>query len=112
MNPITDDYMQDMLRTTKPYTAVILHPTPKRDEPGADAVVWEHGRRNFELRRDGLMRIVCPVVGEEAGTAGICIFAADVQATRSIMEGDPAVKAGIFTYEVLSVRSFPGDVLI
>jgi hypothetical protein len=29
----------------------------------------------------------------------------------AIMDGDPGVQAGIFTYEVHPVRSFPGDAL-
>ena len=62
VSDITDDYMREMLQTTKPYTLVILHRTSKRNEPNADKIVWEHGRRNFELRRDGLLCVVGPVV--------------------------------------------------
>ena len=109
MSGITDEYMRRMLSTTKPYTIVLLRSTPKRDEPGADAVVWEHGRRNFELRRDGILRIVCPI--GKSGLAGLGIFSTDLERTRAIMEGDPAVKAGIMTYELYSAVSFPNDSL-
>jgi hypothetical protein len=108
---ITDDYMREMLKTTKRYTVVILHGTSKRNELGADGIVWEHGRRNFELRRDGLMCIVCPVVKDESDVAGICIFSTDMERTKKFMNGDPAVKAGIFTYEAHLIEGFPGDAL-
>lgn len=111
MSRITDDYMREMLRTTKPYTVVILHRTRKRDEPGADEIVWEHGRRNFGLRRDGILCIVCPVTGDESDVTGFCIFSTDAEKTKKIMDVDPAVEAGIFVYEIHLVSGFPGDAL-
>lgn len=110
MDPITDDYMREMLATTKPYTMVLLRKTPKRQQPGAAEVIWEHGRRNFELRRDGILRIVCPISGK-TDLAGMCIFSTEVERTKRIMDGDPAVKAGVLTYEVYSAVSFPHDSL-
>jgi len=110
MSHITDDYMREMLRTAKPYTVVILHKTTKRNEPGADKILWEHGRRNFKLRRDGALCIVCPV-NDESDIAGLGIFCANVLETKSIMDEDPGVKAGIFVYDTHSALSFPGDAL-
>ena len=111
MSDITNDYMTRMLQTTKRYTLVILHRTSKRKESGADKIVWEHGRRNFELRRDGLLSIVGPVVQDETDVTGVCIFTADLERTKKMMDEDPAVKAGIFTYEAHLIESFPGDAL-
>jgi len=111
VSDITDNYMRRMLQTTRRYTLVILHRTSKRGKPGADNVVWEHGRRNFELRRDGLLSIVGPVVQDETDVTGVCIFSANLKRTKRIMNGDPAVKAGIFTYEAHLIDSFPGDAL-
>jgi len=111
MNRITDEYMRRMLQTTKRYTVTILHRTPLRDGSGADEIVWEHGRRNFKLRRDGLLCIVCPVDKDESDVTGICIFSTALEETRKIMDEDPAVKAGIFTYEIHSIEGFPGDAL-
>jgi hypothetical protein len=42
---------------------------------------------------------------------GIGIFNADVKETQQIMDGDPAVRAGIFVYDVHRCSSFPGDTL-
>jgi hypothetical protein len=108
---ITDAYMREMLRSTKDYTVVILHRTAKRDEPGANEIVWEHGRRNFELKRDGQLCIVCPAFRDESDNAGLCIFSTGIEETRRIMEGDPAVSKGILTYEIHRVTGFPGDSL-
>ncbi|HUN66332.1 MAG TPA: hypothetical protein VMW43_09540 [Bacteroidota bacterium] len=110
MVPITDDFMRQMLATTRNYTIVLLKSTPKRKEPGADNIVWEHGRRNFVLRAEGLLAIVCPIT-DTSGISGLGIFNADPAKTEEIMEGDPAVRAGIFTYEIHPCRSFPGDAL-
>jgi len=110
MAAITDEYMQQMLLTARSYSVVILKPTPKRREPGADKIVWEHGRCNFALRADGLLSIVCPIA-DGGDVSGISIFNASVEETVKLMDEDPAVKAGIFVYEVRACRSFPGDSL-
>jgi hypothetical protein len=99
-----------MIEKTKPYTVVILRRTTKIGEPGTDRIVWEHGRRNFELRRDGILRVVCPV-RDESGVSGVGIFSTDLEETRRIMDEDPGVRAGIFVYETHLTRSFPGDTL-
>ena len=111
MSSITDDYMRRMLQTTRRYTIVVLHRTSKRSEPGSDKIVWEHGRRNFELRRDGLLNVVAPVVKDESDVSGICIFSTGLGRTKEIMDSDPAVKAGIFIYETHVIEGFPGDAL-
>ncbi len=107
---ITDDYMREMLTRSREYTLVTLKYTPRRREPGADAIVWEHGRRNFALRAEGKLAIVCPVVGGSE-LAGIGIFTGSVEEVRAIMDGDPGVQAGIFTYQAQRCRGFPGDAL-
>jgi len=105
---ITDEYMLQMRATTKPYTVMILKATPKLREPGADKIIWEHGRRNHALRSDGVLSIVCPIA-DGGEVCGIGIFNATVEETQQIMDGDPGVQAGIFTYEIHASRSFPGD---
>lgn len=102
--------MRDMLGKTQPYTVMILRKTPKSYEPGADTIVREHGRRNFELRRAGKLCIICPI-RDETDISGIGVFTTSLEETRKIYDEDPGVKAGIFTYEVHQTRSFPGDAL-
>lgn len=110
MTPITDDLMRSMLATAKPYSVVILKAGPNRQTPGVEKIVWEHARRNFQLRADGLLSVVCPVM-DGSEVSGIGIFNAGVEETRALMEEDPGVRAGVFVYEVHPSRSFPGDSL-
>jgi hypothetical protein len=110
MTVITDDYMREMLTKTKGYTLVLIKDGPNRYRPDADAIIWEHGRRNFGLRAEGVLAIVCPV-GDETSLDGLYIFDAPVDQVRRIMDDDPGVKVGLFTYEVHQTRGFPGDSL-
>ena len=107
---ITDTYMQEMLAKTRPYTVMILHKTARLNEPGADKIIFEHGRRNFELRRDGKLSIVCPI-RDESDISGVSVFTTSIEETKRIYDEDPAVKSGILWYEVHATRSFPGDAL-
>lgn len=99
-----------MLTKTKPYCVVILKSGPKWGGPDDQKIIWEHGRRNFELRADGILSIVCPISGESE-VRGIGIFNTNPETARRIMESDPGVKAGIFVFELHPCRSFPGDAL-
>lgn len=110
MTTISDEYMYEMFPKTKEYSIVLLQPGPKADQVGVEKIIWEHGRRNFSLRADGLLSIVCPVT-VEGGLSGLCIFNASTDETKKIMDDDPAVMAGIFVYETYPCRSFPGDSL-
>jgi hypothetical protein len=105
---ITDDYMLEMMTTTKEYTVVLLSQGPNWDDPNRDKIIWEHGRRNFALRAEGVLAIVCPVL-DKTPSRGIGIFNATVDETERIMDGDPAVEASVMTFEVHPVRSFPND---
>ncbi|OIQ92883.1 hypothetical protein GALL_251780 [mine drainage metagenome] len=110
MTTITDDFMKQMMVTTKAYTIVILKEGPNRNSPDLNQIVWEHGRRNFSLRADGILSVVCPI-RDGSNINGIGIFNADENETKKIMDDDPGVKAGIFIYEIHPTRSFPGDSL-
>jgi len=108
MTAITDEYMRQMIGKTKEFTLVILKAGPNRHREGAEKVIWEHARRNFDLRNDGVLSIVCPVA-DGSDVSGIGIFNAPADRVHEIMDGDPGVQAGIFMYEVYPCRSFPGD---
>ncbi len=110
MQTITDDFMRQMLPTAKTYCIVILRAGPKRNEPGAEKIIWEHGRRNFALRADGVLPIVCPVT-DGSDVKGVGIFNTSVAETKKIMDEDPGVKAEIIVHELHVCRSFPGDCL-
>jgi hypothetical protein len=103
---ITDEYMQGQLATSKTYTAMLLRMTEKATEPGAEKIIWEHGRRNFALREEGKLPIVCPGA-DESDFAGVAIFAATPEEVEEIMATDPGVEAGLFAYELHPVHGFP-----
>ena len=110
MAEITDEFMRQMIATTKRYSIVILKAGPKRHEDGVEKIIWEHGRRNFALRADGVLPIVCPVT-DGSDVTGVGIFDAPVEEVQKIMDEDPGVKAGVFVYEIHVCRSFPGACL-
>jgi hypothetical protein len=110
MAEITDEYMKQMLAKSKSYCIVILKDGPNGNMEGAERVVWEHGRRNFALRRDGIMPIVCRV-SDDSDVSGVAIFNSSIDDAKKIMDEDPGVKAGIFIYEIHPCKSFPGACL-
>ncbi|MDD1708027.1 MAG: hypothetical protein LUQ33_02485 [Methanoregulaceae archaeon] len=108
MTTISDEFMREMIGRTKDYSVVLLRSGPNRNMAGVEAVIWEHVRRNFVLRAEGKLPIVCPVT-DGSEICGIGIFATGIAETRSLMDLDPAVQQGVFTYEMHPCRSFPGD---
>lgn len=107
-SPISDDFMGEMLTKSKAYTVVFLKATGRQRTPEVDSIIWEHARRNFALRAEGVLSVVCPVV-DDSEWAGIGIFNATVEEVARIMDDDPGVRAGVFTFEVHPVRGLPGD---
>ena len=110
MSTITNEYMQEMMTKTKNYNLVILKAGLNYEQQNAKTIIWEHGRRNFELRAAGKLLIVCPVT-DSSELRGVGIFNVDLEELKQIMDQDPGVKSGIFTYEIHPVRSFPEDKL-
>ena len=110
MTVITDEFMRSMVPHFKQFNVVILKAGPSIKEPGVEKIIWEHARRNFSLRADGLLPIVCPVA-DGTDVCGIGIFSTDTEKTKEIMDEDPGVLAKVFTYEIHPCRSFPGDCL-
>ena len=110
LTAISDDTMRQTLPTAREYCVVTLRHGPNQHQPGVEKIIWEHARRNFALRADGLLSIVCPV-SDGSDFSGIGVFNASLDETRQIMDEDPAVKAGALIYEAHVCRSFPGDSL-
>ncbi len=106
MPEITDEYMHEMLGHSEAYTAMLLRVTEKASQPDSRQIIWEHGRRNFALRAEGKLPIICPAT-DDSDWAGIGIFDATPEEVDRIMQDDPGVKAGLFTYELHPVRGFP-----
>ena len=107
---IGDDAMRTRLAASASYTMVVLRRTDRLERPQVDSIIWAHGRRNMALIAAGIAPVITPVMSTD-GPAGFAIFTTDPDQTRTIMDADPGVTAGIFTYEIHSVRGFPGAAL-
>jgi hypothetical protein len=107
---ISDEFMRNTLPTAQNYTAVILKHGPAYDPPASNPIIWEHGRRNFALRQAGLLSIVCPI-SDGTEIAGLGIFDAPPSEVERLLEGDPAIRAGVLVFELHPARGFPGDSL-
>jgi hypothetical protein len=107
---ISDEQMERERANTHEYSLVILTTTSLTFSDEGRPIIWEHGRRNFALRADGVLAVVCPA-SDGGEIAGIGIFNAPPDQTRAIMEGDPAVEAGVLEFRIVPVRGFPGDCL-
>jgi hypothetical protein len=100
----------------RPYTVIVLKAGPNFSPPGPDRdpavgrIIYAHGKRNMALRVAGLLPIICPIA-DGSGVAGIGIFTATPDEVTRIYSADPAVKAGVLTFEVHATRSFPGSAL-
>ena len=107
---VSDDAMQAGLATTREYVIGLLYQGPAYHDEQARKIIWEHGRRNFGLRADGALNIVCPVM-DSSELCGVGVYDATADEVEAIMQSDPGVVAGVFRYELHPCRSFPGDAL-
>ena len=108
MPEITNEFMLDMISKSKNYSLVILKKTDKYHDPGIEKILYEHGKRNFKLREAGFLSVVCRIK-DESSMSGVGIFNATPEEVKMIMDEDPGVKAGIFTYDIHLCSAFPGD---
>ena len=110
MTIITEEFMRQMQGKSKDYCVCIMRTTPKRGQTGANRFVTEHNRREHTLRVEGKLAILCQV-SDGTGVSGVSIFNASVDEVKAMLDEDPAIKEGIFSYELHACRSFPGDAL-
>ena len=109
MDAVTDEQVQKLAETGKPYSLVQLSWAAGRYREGADAIEREHQRRMVSLRAEGTIAVLCPVLSD--GLCGIAIMTQNVEHARETMAGDPCVRAGMMTVEVYPCVGFPGDSL-
>jgi hypothetical protein len=108
LRDIDDDEMRRHLTQTRTYTVVVLRRGPNYGMPNAAAIIWEHGRRNMQLRDAGILCVVMPV-RDGGALAGVGVFDASPETTEAIIAADPAVAAGVLSAEVHEASGFPGD---
>jgi hypothetical protein len=109
---ITKEDFGKMIAATRTYTVLILHAGPRYEAPGpgrsseVTGIITAHAMRNTAMQKAGLMPIVCPI-GDGTNTTGIGVFDLTVEETTKVMDGDPAVQAGVLTYELHACFSLP-----
>lgn len=106
---VTDEQVQELAATAKPFSLAILRWGPQRAMDGADAVEREHQRRMVSLRADGVITVLCPVASDTV--CGVAVMTVPAEEAGTIMAGDPCVRAGMMTYEVHPCHGFPGDAI-
>ena len=113
---LTEEEFAAIRATTRPYTVCILKAGAKFEMPGPErtggvtAIIYAHGKRNVAMHEAGLLRVVCPIA-DGSGVTGVSIFDLSLEDTQRIMDADPGVQAGVFTYDLHPCRSIPGSTL-
>ena len=102
---ISEEDFADIRAKARPSTVCILKAGPSFSAPDAVrnpeafALVMAHGRRNAAMHACGLLLVVCPI-SDGSGVTGVGIFDLSVEDSRRVMDADPGVRAGFFTYEL------------
>ena len=73
---VTDEQIQALVATARPYTVALLSWGPDRFQDGADAIELEHQRRMVTLRNDGVIAVLCPVGSDTL--SGVAIMTASM----------------------------------
>lgn len=102
---VTDDQIQALAATAKPFSVAQLRRTADRHRDGVEAVELEHQRRMMSLRAGGVIAILCPINSDIV--AGIAIMTDSPERAQEIMADDPCVQAGSTTCEVLRASASP-----
>jgi hypothetical protein len=104
---VTDEQIQDLAATARPFSLVQLSWAEGRFQEGADAIELEHQRRMVTLRADGTIAVLCPVMSDSL--CGVAVMTESQDRAQEIMAADPCVRVGMMTVEVLPCAGFPGD---
>jgi hypothetical protein len=108
---VDDAYVAGELARAKTYAVVYLKAGPRyADHPERDAITYEHVKRNFDLKLSGHIAVVGPM-RSEGDVRGLYIFNCGADEATELIATDPAVSAGVFTFDVQELMAFPGDTL-
>lgn len=101
------------LSKLKPYLIVILKKSINYHKPDSQNIIQtEHLPYIFNLKSKGIMAIPMPV-RDETDIAAIGVFVSNnKEEAGKIMDNDPAVIKGIFTYLLLNAIGLQGDSLL
>jgi hypothetical protein len=106
---VTDEQIQALAATAKPFSIALLSWAPGRHQDGAGAIELEHQRRMVGLRADGVIAVLCPVMSDTR--SGVAVMTVSPDEAATLMAADPCVQAGMMTVEVHPCGGFPGDAI-
>lgn len=106
---VTDEQIQQLAQTAKPFSIALLWWGAERHQDGAAAIELEHQRRMVSLHAEGTIAVLCP--GAADTLAGVAVMTVSPDEAEAIMAADPAVQAGMIRIEVHPGMGFPGDTI-
>jgi uncharacterized protein YciI len=100
------------LARIRPYILLLLTKGPNYELPDTRRIIQsEHLPYTFQQRKEGILALTMPV-NDNTRIAAIGIYTGlSKEAVTARVENDPAVKAGIFEYEIVNAMGMQGDVL-
>ena len=104
---VTDEEIQQLASTAKPFALALLWWGDARHQDGADAIELEHQRRMVSMHADGTIAVLTP--GADDVLAGVAVMTVSPEEAETIMAADPCVQAGMIRIEVHPCMGFPGD---
>ncbi len=104
---VTDEQIQQLAATAKPFSIAMLWWAPDRHQDGAGEIEVKHQRRMISMHADGMIAVLCP--GTDDILAGVAVMTVSPEEAETIMAADPCVQAGMMRCDVHSGVGFPGD---
>ena len=110
--PFVPENLLANLSKIKPYVLLILTKGENYGMVDTPRIIQsEHFPYVFKQREEGIMSLTMPVM-DESNIAAVAVYnTTDKEEVRKLVENDPAVKAGVFNYEIVTGLGLPGDTL-
>lgn len=110
--PFVPEQLLANLSKIKPYVLLILSKGENYGMSDTPRIIQsEHFPYVFKQREEGIMSLTMPVM-DDTNIAAVAVYnTTNKEEVQKLVEGDPAIKAGIFKYEIVMGMGLPGDTL-
>jgi hypothetical protein len=101
------------LAKIRPYVLVLLTKGASYFDPDSRRILQSgHLPYSFKQRDEGVLVLTMPVYEDNTRIAAVGIYSGlPKEEVQLLMENDPAVKAGIFEFEIVNSMGLQGDFL-
>jgi len=108
---VTQEQIKKELSAGKPYVVAILTKGDKfiMDKAGAEVMRARHFEHLFQLRAEGKVSVIFGTRENGEMRAIELFLLSDKAEVERLVNGDPAVQAGHFAFELHAVTGLPGD---